>query len=126
MKKVLIYSPYNGNLTIPNQQSTINNHQSTIPNHHLPPIFRRIFLGKRLELPPLVDNSPLRLVGALALSYAGQPDLRLQEVIVALPQTKTKRSISKTSFFILKVFLYCNTFIRVNDAKIGKKLRKRP
>jgi len=71
MKKLLIYSPYNGNLTIPNQQSTIPNQQSSINNHHLPPIFRRIFLGKRLELPPLVDNSGATVRPAARFAAAG-------------------------------------------------------
>lgn len=58
-------------------------------------------LGNKADFPRFLGSSPLRLGLTWALSVAGQPVPRLQEVVVVLKISKQlKKEQSKSIFFI--------------------------
>jgi hypothetical protein len=63
--------------------------------------FRLMFLGKRFELPLLVESLPLRSVRTVAASDAGQPVPRWQAVeVITVPRRRQRLKYKKT-FFIM-------------------------
>lgn len=58
-------------------------------------------LGNNCELPPLVDSLPFLPGFTVAFSEAGQPDLRLHELVVVAVNSRNRQTVAIAKYLFM-------------------------
>lgn len=83
--------------------------------------YLRILLGKRLDFPPFLENSPFLLVFTCTLSFTGQPVFLLQEVKLKEKSSKKAEKPKKISrfFIIIQLLVNLKSLLRYTNEKMS-------